>query len=868
VDGGPGTAWLAADAIWLTLVESAPINPKEGELTPAGPQTAAGLQTAANVKLSFIGANPQPTLEPFAPVDTAVHFYKGNDPDQWHTFVPVWAGVRYQDLYPGVDLVVASQNGRWAWQLVADDAAQLAQVKLSVAGAESVDVKSGGLWLQTAVGQIALPLITADFGGETAVTPLAAHQFQIQNPFAPNHPQFPRIQANFPETYYFGAYLGGSAGDSVLDMAVTGSGDLLDRTVSIYLTGWTLSSDFPTAPAGATTFSGDADVFVTKLRKVATLVRPEYSVYIGGSYANAVWGGAESGNSLVVDDSGQVYLTGATRSADFPATVGAYDTSFNGENPCGGVSPDVACTDAFVTQLGNDGVILYSTFLGGSGTAIPGTTQRVSGNDVGNGIGLSNGLVYVTGYTSAEDFPTTSGAYDRVYADVNVGLNDDVFIVKMNLAGNGSADLLYSTFIGGGLSERGMDLAVDNSGMVYVTGRAEGDIFPVNSDFPITPGAIDNYLWQGDIDAFFLKFNPAGNGAADLLYSTFLGGDGRDQGHALVIDAAGTAYVTGETGSGNFLTTNGAFDTVCGLDGTCDLLPLWGTLTDSFVSRINPAGNGVADLLYSTFLGGDKFDAFWTDGSIALGPDGDLFVTGETGSTDFPTTSGSYDEIISFSGDAYMVRLSLDGKGSADLVYSTFLGGSGWDAGRAIAVSENGDVYVAGHTYSTDFPVTQSGFDLVYGGNGDGFVSRIVPVNVTTPDVDAAISTLALVGALPGGAAVLPISYGNAGLTEASSVVITATLPVSVTYLSDTSGITPTLVNSAAYTWDLPNLAFGESGEFLLNLGTPNVAVGARYTVTLAIGSDGPEGVAGDNTAVSQIMIAHQLYLPVTLKQN
>jgi len=228
--------------------------------------------------------------------------------------------------------------------------------------------------------------------------------------------------------------------------------------------------------------------------------------------------------------------------------------------------------------------------------------------------------------------------------------------------------LIYSTFLGGDASDVGNDIAVDSLGNAYVTGRTFSDFFPTTS--PIQ-GALG-----GSQDAFVTKFNSAGSAH---VYSTFLGGSGSDIGFGIAVDSSGSAYVTGRTESSNFPTTS----------------PIQGALggsQDAFVTKINPAGSAH---VYSTYLGGGNAE----DGlGIAVDSSGSAYVTGETRSTDFPTTS-PIDGALGGSIDAFVTKINPAGSAH---VYSTYLGGSGDDVGNGIAVDSSGSVYVPGRTSSSD----------------------------------------------------------------------------------------------------------------------------------------------------------------------
>jgi hypothetical protein len=267
--------------------------------------------------------------------------------------------------------------------------------------------------------------------------------------------------------------------------------------------------------------------------------------------------------------------------------------------------------------------------------------------------------------------------------------------------------LFYSTYLGGSGKEQGggggAPIAVDSSGNAYVTGAT------TSSNFPTTSGAFQTTFADGspDGDAFVTKLNPTGSG---LVYSTYLGGSGSDDGHGIVVDSAGNAYVTGSTSSANFPTTPGAFQTTFG--GSFDV----------FVTKLNPTGAG---LVYSTYVGGSGDD----EGSgIAVDATGSAYITGYTASP-FPTTPGAFQTTFGGgSSDAFVTKLNPTGSG---LVYSTYLGGSGNDVGKGIAVDATGSAYVTGYAASP-FPTTPGAFQTIFGGgSADVFVTRIDPTGST-----------------------------------------------------------------------------------------------------------------------------------------
>lgn len=321
----------------------------------------------------------------------------------------------------------------------------------------------------------------------------------------------------------------------------------------------------------------------------------------------------------------------------------------------------------------------FSTFLGGSDI------------DYGNGITVDGaGNTYVTGYTASPLFPTTPGTFDSGYS----GGAHDAFVTKLNAAGTG---LIYSTFLGGSVEDVANAIAVDASGNAYVTG------FTYSADYPTTTGALDT-SHNGGTDVFVTKLKSDGSA---LIYSTFLGGGSDDYGTAIAVDTLGSAYVTGELISGDFPTTSGALDQSYN-----------GGARDAYVTKLNAAGSALA---YSTFLGGNDYDRGY---GIAVDPAGSAYVTGQTASVDFPTTSGAFDTSQNGVYDVFVTKLNAAGSA---LAYSTFIGGSGADHGGGIAIDAAGNAYVTGHTDSADYPITTGAFDTSQNGGRDAFVTKLTP---------------------------------------------------------------------------------------------------------------------------------------------
>ena len=387
------------------------------------------------------------------------------------------------------------------------------------------------------------------------------------------------------------------------------------------------------------------------------MIDPGYSTYLGGS-------DGDIGQSITVDSSGNVYITGLTQSSDFPTQKPYQDSKAGGD------------WDAFVTKLNSSGSTLtYSTYLGGSSL------------DEGLGIAVDSfGNAYVAGRTNSSDFPTQN-PFQSSYG----GGNYDCFVTKLNSSGNA---LTYSTYIGGSNEDDSRGVAVDSEGNAYIAGMTESAYFPIQNPLQSSYGG-------GQCDAFVTKLNDSGNA---LTYSTYLGGNGVDYCEGIVVDSFGNVYVTGRTYSSNFPTQNSYDDSL-------------GGGSDAFVTKLNSLGN---ELVYSTYIGGsDSADHGF---GIAVDGSGNAYLTGKTNSSDFPTQNPFQDSHGGGNEDAFVTKLNSLGNA---LVYSTYIGGSGYDYGEGIAVDNSGNAYVTGNTGSSDFP-TQNPFQSNYGGGQwDAFVIKL-----------------------------------------------------------------------------------------------------------------------------------------------
>ncbi|MEL7356414.1 MAG: SBBP repeat-containing protein [Cyanobacteria bacterium J06560_6] len=381
----------------------------------------------------------------------------------------------------------------------------------------------------------------------------------------------------------------------------------------------------------------------------------EYASYLGGS-------GLDAGTDIAVDAAGNAYLVGQTSSLDFPGTAGV---------SAGGNS------DIFVAKLNSDGSLAYTTYLGGSGS------------DWGTGIAVNaTGQVYISGRTDSADLATTPDAFQRNYGG---GTQDGLFF-KLSADGR---RLDYASYIGGTGDDSAAGIATDDNGNAYITGQTTSTDFETRNALQATYG--------GNQDAFFVKVDAVGG----LVSATYLGGSGSDRATDIAVDSSGRAYLTGATNSSNFTTVNAYQSTYGGGD------------SDAFVAQFGDS-NGTA-LAFATYLGGSGNEAGL---GIAVDAASKAYVTGRTSSTDWQTVNALQESYGGGASDAFVTKYSA---GGSDLLYSTYLGGSGNDAGEDIAVDIIGSAYLTGQTGSSDFPTANPLQLGLAQRETDAFVTRVTP---------------------------------------------------------------------------------------------------------------------------------------------
>lgn len=641
----------------ITLVE---LEPKEEQVPELGHfpdhvEDSDELRNGVALELSFTNANPNLTLEGVSQQPGYHHYFRGNDSAKWRNGIPHYKELRYAAVWDGVSLETSSSEDGLKMNWLLDKPLRTSSIQLHWAGVDSLEIDAtGNLLVHHALGTLTdlAPIAYQEIDGIKIPVECAYQLYgEFDFGFELTGDYSTEVPIVIDPILQYATYLGGSGID-------IGQGIAIDSQGHAYVTGYTYSIDFPVTPgAFQTTNAGSYNVFITKFSSDgASLI---YSTYLGGS-------NFDNGYSISLDTQNYAYITGRTGSLDFPTTPGAFQTTPGG---------------VFVTKLALNGEdLVYSTYLGNNQA------------DIGYGIAVDfQGCAYVVGTTISNVFPTTTGAFQTAFPPLALYAG---FVTKFSTDGG---SLVYSTYLSGEGYNYCYGIDLDAYGYAYVTGQA-------GSDFPVTAGAFQTTATS--ISAFVTKLS---NDGSTLAYSTLLGGIGTTGGFGIAVDSHGSAYVVGSTNSTDFPVTPDAFQTTYG-----------GGIADSFVSRLSPSGgsligstflggsNGdygshisvdmqghayvigstlspnlpttpnvfpstlrgisnsfisifsadLTNLLVSYYLGGNGYDSQGYT-SNALGPEGAIYATGGTSSTDFPVTPGAYQTALNGTYDAYITKTAF-----------------------------------------------------------------------------------------------------------------------------------------------------------------------------------------------------------------
>jgi uncharacterized repeat protein (TIGR01451 family) len=775
---------------------------------PGAPATERVLEAAADLRLKLEGGNPAVKLTAVEPLPGAVNYIIGKDPAKWRTNVATYAKVRYEQVYPGIDLVFYGNQRQLEYDFVLAPGAAPDAIRLAVEGADrtSVDDATGDLVLAAAGQEIRFhkPVVYQPETGDAARQEVEG-RFQVSK----NHVTFEVAAYDHARALVvdpvlaYSTFLGGLSFEYALAVTV-------DKQGNAYIGGTTCSTNFPTtagsySPAppakGANTgcnFGIDQSAesaFITKLNAAGSAL--VFSTYLGGSYADRVW-------AIAVDSSDNVYVGGYTNSFNFPVTAEAFQTVCA---PVAEVYPSCPNTvtvsscqggsvlgsdneSGFVTKLNSTGsALVYSTFIGGSGND---GVAALAVNSSGEVYVAGNSASAVANETLCNPNPQTSFAWPTTpngfegWPTNGLPSGDQAHPAFSVFSADGSS-LVYSTLYGPTTSSPGgnntivTSMAVDSAGKAYIGGYTN------YATFPVTPGAYQTTCpgcaepGNARADGFVVAFDPSQNGAASLVYSTFLGGNGSNSGgycpsqpgdviDGVAVDTKSNAYLTGATCSSDFPTTAGAFQSIDPTPGSCTQPTL-----NAFLSKLNSTG---ARLGYSTFLGGSSCNENSVGYAVAVDSAENAFVTGNTFDDTFPTMNPLFP---SFAGSGNAVFASEFNAAGSGLLFSTLLGAGGGALGYAIHADNYGNLYVAGQASSSSYlPTTAHALQTTFGGGAtDAFALRIA-----LAQADLAVTNSAPATILRGKDMTYTIKVQNNGPDTAYAITLADSVPEGTLFAS------------------------------------------------------------------------------------
>ena len=732
--------------------------------------------------LAWRHANPDPAAAGVEPLPAKHHYLKGRDPAAWHRNIPTYAQVRYTNLYPGIDLVYYGRDRQLEYDLVVAPGADPQPIEFALTGMDGLRVDRDGD-LQVRLGQQAIslrrPIIYQDTRHGRQVVD-GGYVRLAHNAIGLRLGAYDKTRPLIIDPMLsFSTYLGGSG-------AELGRGVAVDANGNVYMVGQTTSQDIRFSNGNKA--SSDTDVLLAKFDSTGTL---QGVMYLGGSGTDRGFG--------VVADNGSVYIVGDTTSADFPVQ-NAQQAQFGGD------------TDAVVAKLDSDLNLVFSTYMGGSNI------------EEGLGIALDTSVVpsniYITGSTLSNNLPgapantfNTTQCQDPAQPNAAIPCSD-AYVVKYD--NNGVR--LWAVYVGGSEQDAATAIAADAAGNSYITGITY-------SPFPTFPGISSSSSYQyipGSLgDAFIAALDPSGA----VQYATYVGGTGFDQGQSIAVGSDGYVYVGGITNSASLPVVNAAQAEYSG-----------GGM-DGFVIKMKPVAN--ATPAYFTYLGGGSGGQTGINAAenqisgIAIDGAGEAFVVGETMSPDFPTLSPLqsvwFGGGVNRWGDAFATKFGADGS----LLWSTYLGGSDDDWADGIATDGNGNLFVAGSTFSSNFPISAGAAQVNNKGGGDAFLFKLVDNAALAADLQVSVDgTPDLAGT--GDTVTYTVAVENLStVNSADGVLLRATLPPGLSYQAATPANSCTV-----------------SGTQQLDCLVGTVAAGGRAVTTIKAANN----TAGDITFTATVV--------------
>jgi uncharacterized repeat protein (TIGR01451 family) len=836
------------------------------------------------VRMTLVGANPGATVAGGDRLPGISNYFIGNDPKKWHTGIPQFAGVRYQSVYPGIDLVFYGSQGHLEYDFKVAPGADPSQAELQFDGAAKLELSGGDLILKGTGADVRLQ---APRVYQTA----AGHQQAVEGRFvlrAANRVGFEigsydrSRELVIDPTIAYSTYFGGTGNETYPSIAVNNDG-------FIYLAGSTTSTNLltmyppPIAPIQSTlnATAGAQNIFVLKLDPTAGPAGVLYLTYLGGS-------GIDSSVGLGVDAGGTAYVAGTTTSTNFPTSAGAFQTVPEAGSTCAPlIATETAPCHVFVSAVngldtaGSVPALQYSTYLSGNGS------------EIASGLAIDNkGDVFVTGTTTSANsdtgFPST--LFPPAYQQTSLGAIQ-FFVTEVSTKTSGLNSIFYSTYFGGsnGTIDTGGGIAVDTTGNIYFSGTTNffnsgeatnGTGGLTQGDFPILnayqpcldtppptvitfPVTCTQPASPVPTDAFVAKLNPANaqTGASQLLFSTYLGGSGTDSSAGLTIDTTAAAiYITGSTNSGDFILPTGTASFQECLDtpvnpttAVCTAIAAPAP-TDAYVAKFtNPteasgATSNSVSLSYFSYLGGTGNDSGL---AIAVDTAGGALVTGATssgpvGTTNFPVTTGAIQSVLNGPQNAFFAHIdttTITGQ-SAVGSYATYFGGNGTDRGTSIAVDTSLNTYFAGDTNSTNFQVfaplqaTLNGTGV--GPNTDAFAVKLQTASDLCIRCIAPLISPATTVVSAGNQVTITFTIINQGPDLATNITVTGQLStgITATFNSATAGAgTCSVPTGGNVVCTIPTLQAGSTSLVAMAV-TPTTAGAGSILATVTNSND------------------------------
>lgn len=604
------------------------------------------------IKSTILDLNQKSYFKADDPKESYYNYFLGNDPNKWASNVPLFSYITMKNAYEGIDIKFYHDENSIRYDFIVNPGSNPNQIKIKYEGQNSVKINSKGeIVFSTSIGDVEHnKLFAYQNTPGTSLKQVECKFIDLGDGIvALNVGNYDSSLPLIIDPYVFGTYIGGTSSDYPYSVTADNSGNTI-------VGGYTSSSNFPVTSGAYDISYSSTDGTISKFNTTGSSLI--YSTFIGGTSTEYIYG-------IKCDVDGNVYIGGYTGSSNYPTTSGCWDNTLNS-------------TDGFLTKLNPTGsALVYSTYFGGS------STEYCYAIDID-----ASGNVYATGYTSSSDFPYSSGCWDNTYNST------DSYLFKLNSTGNSR---VFGTYLGGTSSDYGYGVAVDQLGYASVTG------YTSSSNFPTTSGCWDNTYNSTDI--YVTKFNQNGTG---LMFSTYLGGTSSEYGYAIETDANNNVIVAGYTNSTDYPKTSGVIDTYyysaegiitkfsptgsmifstylggnnsdyirgIALDSDNNILVSgytystdfartadafqynYSSTPDAFLTKVSPTGTTV---LYSSYLGGNNTDLGYYFSCISSDNNNGAIIVGYTYSTNFPITSGCYQNYLKSGPDGFVSRFSFE----------------------------------------------------------------------------------------------------------------------------------------------------------------------------------------------------------------